>query len=195
MDKREREAWRAWEADPTDENAQRWAQLAGRRVARKKNEVPLRTMDLTPELSEVLAKAADSFLDRKLKKTLAGDFAGLTECHFYLLKIPPKAMRLVKEWYDKVGMTLELGSEEVAETDYKAMADHDNHWKREAETAARERDRLEIKVQALNRALGSLERDREKLFQFDGLQASYNMLKAENDRLCTLIRQKQPGGK
>lgn len=189
MDRRERAAWRAWKSIPTPENAQRWAYLRDQIVGGRRDETPLRNLDIPEDVKPVLIRALREFLQLDLNEALVCDLSLITECHYWLARVNPPQLRAVREWYEERGLVLQEGTEEQARSD-KALASSEGRQHQKAQ-------RLELRVKDLKRELAAAkrkaqetERDRAKIHELRGVEDSYRLLKRENERLTRLLQER-----
>lgn len=216
MDRRKKEAWRAWTAEPIPENAQRYCAEHARTERRSGKDQLLSGLGkgLQLRVSDTLKAAVELYLDQEWEETYVEDLDGLTECHFWLLEnVSPSVLRRLSEFYEKHGMTLREGDEpRVRELHGRAKSREQggSRWKARAQTAesslkfskSREEDLkgkiddLKKEIKALERDEGVQRRDQEiadlhhELSKSSAEVASMAILRRENERLTKLLQEK-----
>lgn len=221
-DSRLKRAWRDWVVEESPEAAQRYCvELARSEQAPTPATILSHGIDWTAiprhdAAQAAVYKAARVYLSMEPDEVCLEELAWVSEEHYFLLgDVNPSVMRTIAKVYETHGLELKAGDEDEAQEDYDRAQ---NKTSRSGAAKIRE---LERELSELERELGSLKveldnvkrirdfyqgeskrakanlelhkGDRKKQLDFDGLQASYDILMKENVRLTKLLREATSG--
>lgn len=206
LDAREAEAWRRWRSDPTPENAQRWATVRLRCTGQPDNVTLLARLEFPNEAVEQLFRmAVDLYaFPRAWHEATLEDLHWLTECHYWALNVPnagPGALRAVRRIYEEHCLELKVGDEEEADQDYRDTLSQTQAARQLRRDLAEARRECKEKDEQVSRLKGLVSKLQIKLkhgkstveharlqTEVANLQASYDALKEENERLSRALQ-------
>lgn len=216
MDRRKKEAWRAWVTDPVPENAQRYCSEHARTERRSGKNQRLSDLEVGLELrvSDTLKAAVELYLDREWEDAYVEDLDALTECHYWLLEgVSPRVLRQLSEFHEKHDMVLREGDERQVRAEHdraKARETEGSRWKTRANSAEIDLKLEKNKIKRLNLDIGRLKREIKEHERDEGIEkrdreiadlkiqlgkrqdeiASMGILRRENERLTQMLQEK-----